>query len=123
MSTIQLLVLISTVACLLSVANGNSHHQQIHLSFGQNVDEMIVTWVTRHNDQSVHVRYGLNDTNKFQFKSKVSTSKYVNPGKEKRVMYIHRAILKELEPGRLYKYRPVSAQALGPVYTFRYVDL
>jgi len=113
---LQLFVLVSTFACL---ASANSHHQQIHLSFGQNIDEMIVTWVTKHNDQAVHVRYGLNDTDKFQYKAKVSTSKYVNPGKEKRVMFIHRAILQELEPGRIYKYRPVSAQALGPVYTFR----
>jgi len=80
---------------------------------------MIVTWVTKHNDQAVHIRYGLNESEKFQFKAKASTSKYVNPGKEKRVIYIHRAILSELEPGKFYKYRPVSAQALGPVYTFR----
>lgn len=97
---ISLFLLFSTFVYLVE---SNSHHQQIHLSFGQNVDEMICTWVTKHNDQNVHVRYGLNDTDKFQFKAKVSTSKYLNPGKEQRVMFIHRAILKELEPGRVYK--------------------
>lgn len=115
----QLLFLLSFV-CLV-YANG--HHQQVHLSFGQSEDEMIVTFVTKHNDAGVHVRYGLNDTEKFQFKAKASTTKYLNPGKGKRIIYIHRAILRELEPGMIYKYRPVSAQALGQTYTFRYFDL
>jgi len=113
---IQLIVLLST---LLVCANAGSHHQQIHLSFGQNVDEMVLTWVTKHKDENVHVRYGLNENEKFEFKAKASSTKYINPGKEARIMYIHRAILKELEPGKMYKYSPVSAQALGPVYTFR----
>ena len=107
------------LAAMVCVATGSSHHQQIHLSFAQNIDEMLVTWVTKHNDQKVHVQYGLNETDEFEFKAKASTTKYVNPGREGRVIFIHRAILRELEPGQLYKYRPVSAQALGAVYSFR----
>ena len=81
---------------------------------------MIVTWVTKHNDKNVHVRYSLNSTtDDFQLKAKASTSKYENPGKERRIIYIHRAILKELEPGKFYKYTTVSAQALGPTYHFK----
>ena len=111
------IVLLATLACL---AGASSHHQQVHLSFGQNIDEMLVTWVTKHNDQKVHVRYGLkNDTDEFEFKAKASTTKYVNPGREGRIIYVHRAILRELEPDQIYKYRPVSAQALGSVYSFR----
>ena len=113
---VQFVVLLSA---LVYLAEANSHHQQIHLSFGRNIDEMIVTWVTKHLDQNVHVRYGPNATEKFRFKAKASTTKFVNPGKERRVIYIHRAILKQLEPGQIYKYAPVSAQSLGPVYTFR----
>lgn len=110
------IVLLAALACL---AGASSHHQQVHLSFGQSIDQMLVTWVTKHNDQKVHVRYGRNNSDEFEFKAKASTTKYVNPGREGRIMYVHRAILRELEPNQLYKYRPVSAQALGSVYSFR----
>lgn len=116
---IPLIILLSTIIVL--VKSNSHHHQQIHLSFGQKTDEMIVTWVTKHPDQNVHVRYGLNDTEKFQFKARASTSKFVNPGKEGRIIYVHRAIMRVLEPNQLYKYRPASAQSLGPIHTFRYL--
>lgn len=110
---------IALLAALAASVSASSHHQQIHLSFGQSIDEMLVTWVTKHNDQKVHVQYGLNSTEEFEFKAKASTTKYVNPGREGRIFYVHRAILRELEPGKTYKYRPVSAQALGSIYSFR----
>lgn len=115
----QIRMIIFVLLSLICLINASSHHQQVHLSFGQNIDEMIVTWVTKHNDQTVHVRYGLNDSETFDFKAKASTNKFVNPGKEQRIMYVHRAILKRLVPGKIYKYRPVSAQALGQEYTFK----
>lgn len=78
-----------------------NHYQpeQIHLSFGDDLLEMFVTWTTFSQTSSSVVEYGING---LILKKTGESQKFIDGGEEKRTMYIHRVKLDHLTPNSTY---------------------
>ena len=61
---------------------------------------MIVTWVTMNNTRTSQVEFGRDS--KLTKTQLGNSQKFTDEGEEKRFMFIHRVILKELTPGTKY---------------------
>jgi hypothetical protein len=61
---------------------------------------MIVTWVTQDDVKESVVEYGTNFINQVESSTR---DIFVDGGKEKRQMYIHRVQLSNLDPGTVYR--------------------
>ncbi|KAJ1524563.1 hypothetical protein ONE63_011050 [Megalurothrips usitatus] len=92
----QASLLFSTIA--VAVAIEYYQPEQIHLAYGDSPNDIVVTWTTYSNCDSV-VEYGVGG---FALKAEGSTTKFVDGGSEKRVMFIHRVTLKDLIPDAKY---------------------
>ncbi len=77
--------------------------QQVHLSFGQQVNDIIVTWSTQNPTKTSVVGYTIN-YRKFYNTSGTET-KFVDGGSLHRIQYIHRVTLKNLRFNTTYYYR------------------
>lgn len=90
-----LLVLIS-----LSFVNCSDWYQpeQVHLSFGNNVSEVVVTWSTKNDTESL-VKYGIG---LFQLTAKGASEIFVDGGEKRNFQYIHRVKLPNLKPDNVY---------------------
>lgn len=62
---------------------------------------MMITWVTFEASVNSTVEYGFADKT-LQFKAYGVATKFVDGGSEKRVLYIHRVKLTNLEPATSY---------------------
>lgn len=89
--------------------------EQIHLSLGDNVNEMMVTWNTRDPVDSVAVEYGkINLVNT----QKGYSRKFGHTIQQEQ--YVHRAKMINLEPHAIYKYRVgCSSGNWSETYSFR----
>ncbi len=65
-----------------------------------NATQMIVTWLTRNMTQTVFVEYGTDSS--LSQSSKGTSTLFIDGGDEKRQTYIHRAVMKDLIPGKKY---------------------
>jgi hypothetical protein len=102
------------VICSASVA-GNIP-QQIHLSFGSQLHQMMVTWVTLRPTAHAHVLYGAVGKRLNQLALANSTM-YENPGNEGRLTYMHRALLTGLKASTRYTYQVMSGRtAATPMF-------
>lgn len=90
--------------------------QQIHLSYGANEYERIVTWVTFDPTSTPVVEYG---SSGFYHTARGWTTPFQDGGAKKRVLYIHRVLLKNLQSNTEYMYHCGSAEAWSAVYWFR----
>ncbi|KAL3225931.1 hypothetical protein MRX96_025402 [Rhipicephalus microplus] len=75
--------------------------QQVHLSYGANEYERMVTWVTFDRTGTPTVEYGPSG---FYYVARGSTTRFLDGGKKKRVLYIHRVLLKNLQANTEYMY-------------------
>lgn len=73
--------------------------EQIHLAYGDNTSEIIVTWSTKNNTKESIVEYGING---FALRAVGSASLFVDGGEGKHAQYIHRVVLKHLTPDSKY---------------------
>nr|CAD7411660.1 unnamed protein product [Timema cristinae] len=88
-------ILVHFTHCLVSY-----QPEQIHLSYGDNVSEIVVTWITlQHVNKSV-VEYGINGLILTESNEMVTRFNYGTF----RNQYIHRVKLKKLTPGSKYVY-------------------
>lgn len=79
-------------------------------------DEMMVTWVTVNKTTQSAVEYGLSGLN---MQTLATQSAFVDGGLEKRIIYIHRALLQKLKPGRKYcKYTCMITPERGYFHIF-----
>jgi len=60
---------------------------------------MVVTWVTMQSTDTSMVEYGVKELNKT---AKGHEDVFIDGGREKRLMYIHRVTISGLSPGRKY---------------------
>ncbi|XP_076359677.1 acid phosphatase type 7 [Tachypleus tridentatus] len=90
--------------------------EQVHISYGVAPTEMVVTWVTMDPTSSSIVEYGEYSLNK---STKGSSTKFVDGGSEKRVLYVHRVVVRNLSPGTLYRYHCGSNEGWSSLYFFR----
>ncbi|XP_077557944.1 acid phosphatase type 7-like [Haemaphysalis longicornis] len=90
--------------------------QQVHLSYGANENQRVVTWVTFDASRTPTVEYGVNG---FEHEAVGSTTKFQDGGKKKRVLYIHRVLLKNLKCGTQYLYHCGSTDGWSAIYKFK----
>uniref|UniRef100_A0A6M2CHR5 Purple acid phosphatase n=1 Tax=Rhipicephalus microplus TaxID=6941 RepID=A0A6M2CHR5_RHIMP len=105
-----------------NIHSGTSSHasstqpQQVHLSYGANEYERMVTWVTFDRTGTPTVEYGPSG---FYYVARGSTTRFLDGGKKKRVLYIHRVLLKNLQANTEYMYHCGSSDAWSALYMFR----
>lgn len=73
--------------------------EQVHLAFGDNTSEIIVTWSTFDQTKQSIVEYGING---FALRAVGSATLFVDGGPKKHAQYIHRVVLKNLTPNSKY---------------------
>lgn len=95
------------VLLLGSLVGASNPPQQIHLSFGAHLDQMVVTWMTMRPTAHAYVLYAPVGKRMNQVAVANSTL-YENPGQEGRLVYIHRATLTGLRPSTRYTYQVMS---------------
>lgn len=72
---------------------------------------MVVTWTTFSKTDS-RVEYGLLGSKRFEKSAKGDATLFVDSGKEKRSMFIHRVTLKGLQPAASYGGRSFSTTSI-----------
>lgn len=73
--------------------------EQVHLSFGESLQEIVVTWTTFDDTNASSVEYGIGG---FEATADGDRTKFVDRGSLGRVSYIHRVHLKQLSPDTTY---------------------
>ncbi|XP_005177289.2 acid phosphatase type 7 isoform X2 [Musca domestica] len=92
--------------------------EQIHLSYGENVYEYVVTWSTRDNTKASVCKYGVGNLTNIA-NNKYGPSKFTDGGKAKKTQYIHRVSLKNLKENTRYIYHCGSALGWSSLYWFK----
>uniref|UniRef100_A0A1L8EFG2 Purple acid phosphatase n=1 Tax=Haematobia irritans TaxID=7368 RepID=A0A1L8EFG2_HAEIR len=79
--------------------------EQVHISFGENTDEIIVMWSTRNSTNQSIVVYGEDFRKVHSLKYALgSSSLFVDGGPKKSSQYIHTVLLTNLKPRTRYEY-------------------
>ena len=102
----QILYLLISVAaiCEVTLCQNTQAPEQIHISYGSNPSQMIVTWTTLDYVNESFVEFGLDDLN-------YRSEGYVKPFRNnwigtERVTFVHQAMLTGLAPGQKYSVYP-----------------
>ncbi|CAM9579093.1 unnamed protein product [Lampetra planeri] len=91
--------------------------EQMHLSSTGNPRSIMVTWVTTNKTDSI-VEYSRFGSKLFGLKAIGSSTIFTDGGVEKRFMYIHRVLIKELDPGAQYVYHSGSTDGWSDMFFF-----
>ena len=79
--------------------------EQVHVSYGAVPSQMTFTWLTFNYTEPSVVEYGLLEGPRFNLTASGKPAvKFTDGGIEKRTMYIHRVIVKNLQAGKTYGY-------------------
>lgn len=89
--------------------------QQVHISFGDKTNDIVVTWST-FNDTKSEVKYGKHQMNKL---ASGSSKVFVDGGKMHRRQWIHRVLLPNLEFNTRYMYRAGSDNGWSQMFSFK----
>lgn len=73
--------------------------EQVHLSYGDNKNEIVVTWSTINDTKESIVEYGIGG---FVLRATGSATLFTDGGPEKHSQYIHRVKLSGLTPSSKY---------------------
>lgn len=73
--------------------------EQIHIAFGENLQQIVVTWSTLNDTTESIVEYGING---LILKAIGSSTEFVDDGTERHAQYIHRVLLDDLSPNSRY---------------------
>ncbi|XP_041353434.1 acid phosphatase type 7-like [Gigantopelta aegis] len=95
-----------------------SKPEQVHLSYGRNASEMVVTWSTQNVKSDSIVKYGL-DSGSLNMEAKGYSTKFVDGGQLHHTQYIHRVRLINLKPGQTYYYTCGSSSGWSAVFWFK----
>lgn len=111
------LILLQLIVCS-AASNKPLHYQpeQIHLSYGDDPTQMVVTWVTLNQTNSTIVEYGQASLN---YMAPGIETLYIDNGSERRHIYMHRVILTQLEPGQKYIYHCGGLKGWSGIFFFR----
>lgn len=89
--------------------------EQIHISYGADPTQMIVTWVTLQSTYTSVVEYGEKD---LSLAAKGTEDVFVDGGPEKRMMFMHRVTISGLRPGQKYIYHCGYPSGWSSVFSF-----
>lgn len=95
----------------------NTQPQQIHISATGDPTQMMVTWNTFNSTNKSVVEFGPSE--KLTKTAVGYSTKFVDPGEEQRVQFIHRVLLTKLTPGHQYTYHCGSPEGWSPLFTFK----
>ncbi|XP_039496996.1 acid phosphatase type 7 isoform X2 [Drosophila santomea] len=97
------------------------HYQpeQVHLAFGDNLRDIVVTWSTRGSPNASVVQFARNYLNDDPIEAKGTWQRFVDGGKKARTQYIHNVELKDLEPDTQYEYTCGSPLGWSAVFNFK----
>ncbi|XP_013772762.1 acid phosphatase type 7-like [Limulus polyphemus] len=118
MAILTYLVFLGVSLCFLSrdtKCEAQTQPEQIHISYGADPTQMIVTWVTMNPTNTSMVEYG---KIKLTQVAKGNSILFTDGGPQMRQLYIHRVILDKLKPGKTYRYHCGSADGWSAVYWF-----
>ncbi|KAF2904536.1 hypothetical protein ILUMI_01637 [Ignelater luminosus] len=90
--------------------------EQVHLSFGDNVSEVVVTWSTINDTKESIVEYGIGG---MILRAKGTSTLFVDGGPNQHSQYIHRVTLPNLTPFSRYVYHCGSNFGWSPEFWFR----
>uniref|UniRef100_A0A4D5RKI2 Purple acid phosphatase n=1 Tax=Ixodes scapularis TaxID=6945 RepID=A0A4D5RKI2_IXOSC len=91
--------------------------EQIHLSYGVDPTQMIVTWTTFNETHESVVEFGQASLDQRALGN--NSTKFKDGGTEHRVIFIHRVTLNGLQPGSLYRYHCGSNMGWSSLFFFR----
>ncbi|XP_055909497.1 acid phosphatase type 7 isoform X2 [Eupeodes corollae] len=96
------------------------HYQpeQVHLSFGDNTDEIVVTWSTRDDAGTSIVEYGIRG---LALTAEGTSQLFTDGGDKHRSQFIHRVKLKNLQPNTTYLYHCGGQLGWSSQFSFRTV--
>ncbi|XP_073830324.1 acid phosphatase type 7-like isoform X2 [Musca autumnalis] len=92
--------------------------EQIHLSFGDNIYDYVVTWSTQDNTKESICKYGVGNLTSIA-KNNNGPSMFIDGGKAKRTQYIHRVTLNNLKENTRYVYHCGSSLGWSSLYWFK----
>nr|ATU82925.1 secreted Phosphatase protein [Pristhesancus plagipennis] len=93
--------------------------EQVHISLGENLDEIVVTWSTFSPTAHSIVEFGINGL----VETVYGYSKpFIDNGQKKRKQYIHRVVLTDLLPKTKYEYHCGSKYGWSDLFWFITVD-
>ncbi|XP_076046794.1 acid phosphatase type 7 [Oratosquilla oratoria] len=104
----------------------NWQPEQIHIAYGETINEMVITWNTRSEAESV-VKYGKWETsdqndihsNWLTFVENGTATKFVDGGFLHLSQWIHRVHLTDLEPDTRYVYHVGSEDGWSEIFFFK----
>ncbi|XP_055842961.1 acid phosphatase type 7-like isoform X1 [Episyrphus balteatus] len=96
------------------------HYQpeQVHLSFGETTDEIVVTWSTRDDAGPSLVEYGIHG---LALTAEGTSQQFIDGGDKHRSQFIHRVKLKNLQPNSTYVYHCGGHLGWSSQFSFRTV--
>ncbi|KAL2099372.1 hypothetical protein ACEWY4_005852 [Coilia grayii] len=112
-----LLVLCGVMSLALGVPPIWTQPEQIHISYPGSPGSMLITWITLNKTDSV-VEYGVWGGKLFELTAKGQAALFEDGGSEKRTMFIHRVLLRELKPGVPYVYHCGSDLGWSDIFYF-----
>ncbi|XP_068159680.1 acid phosphatase type 7 isoform X3 [Drosophila tropicalis] len=97
------------------------HYQpeQVHLSFGDSLSDIVVTWSTRGSPNASQVNYAENYLSDVLQTVTGHWTRFVDGGHKRRSQYIHRVTLKDLKADTRYEYSCGSDLGWSPVFYFK----
>lgn len=101
---------IHLVSCFVSY-----QPEQVHIAYGGNLYEIVVTWSTRNQSNESMVEYGIGGLIKRSFGS---STLFVSGENGTKSQYIHRVNLRQLTPGSKYVYHCGSDQGWSDRFWF-----
>lgn len=89
--------------------------EQVHLAYGNNVSQIVVTWSTTDDTKESVVEYGIGG---LILKAHGFSTLFVDGGPKKHSQYIHRVVLFHLSPNSKYVYHCGSDLGWSPMFWF-----
>lgn len=89
---------------------------QVHISIGDDNKDIVITWVTPSNTTKSVVQYG---TTAININATGTPTNFTDQGADKRVMWMHRVLLRGLTPNTRYFYHCGSDLGWSDLFTFQ----